>query len=66
MTHDLVALWEAHCRYEFETRDNAFLYTFGCYACSEAPLEVIAIENGAVKNVTSDARCRPMKPGSRP
>jgi hypothetical protein len=21
-------------RYEFETRDNAFLYTFGCYACS--------------------------------
>jgi carboxymethylenebutenolidase len=21
MTHDLVALWEAHCRYEFETRD---------------------------------------------
>ncbi len=20
-THDLVALWEAHCRYEFETRD---------------------------------------------
>jgi hypothetical protein len=53
-------------RYEFETRDNAFLYTFGCYACSEAPLEVIAIENGAVKNVTSDARCRPMKPGSRP
>src|SRR6202043_1632059 len=21
MPHDLVALWEAHCRYEFETRD---------------------------------------------
>ena len=21
MAHDLVALWEAHCRYEFETRD---------------------------------------------
>ena len=20
-THDLAALWEAHCRYEFETRD---------------------------------------------
>jgi hypothetical protein len=43
-------------RYEFETRDNAFLYTFGCYACSEAPLEVLALENGAVKNVTGDAR----------
>jgi hypothetical protein len=46
-------------RYEFETRDNAFLYTFGCYACSEAPLEVLTVENGAVKNVTSDARFKP-------
>jgi hypothetical protein len=46
-------------RYEFETRDNAFLYTFGCYACSEAPLEVLAIENGAVKNVTSEERFKP-------
>jgi hypothetical protein len=46
-------------RYEFETRDNAFLYTFGCYACSEAPLQVIAVENGAVKTVTSDARFKP-------
>ncbi|MBK5199409.1 MAG: hypothetical protein JJE37_14205 [Methyloceanibacter sp.] len=46
-------------RYEFETRDNAFLYTFGCYACSEAPLEAIAIENGAVKNVTSEGRFKP-------
>jgi hypothetical protein len=46
-------------RYEFETRDNAFLYTFGCYACSEAPLQVIAIENGAVNNVTSEARFKP-------
>jgi hypothetical protein len=46
-------------RYEFETRDNAFLYTFACYACSEAPLEVLAIENGAVKNVSADPRFRP-------
>jgi hypothetical protein len=46
-------------RYEFETRDNDFLYTFGCYACSEAPLQVIAIENGAVKTVTSNARFEP-------
>ena len=28
-------------RYEFETRDNAFLYAFACYACSEAPLELL-------------------------
>lgn len=45
--------------YEFETRDNAFLYTFACYACSEAPLEVLAIENGAVMNVSADPRFRP-------
>jgi hypothetical protein len=46
-------------RYEFETRDNAFLYTFGCYACSVAPLEILAVENGAVKNVTREPRFRP-------
>lgn len=45
--------------YEFETRDNAFLYNFGCYACSSAPLEVLTVTDGAVKNVTSDARFRP-------
>jgi hypothetical protein len=45
-------------RYEFETRDNAFLYAFGCYACSVAPLEILAVENGAVKNVTSEPRFR--------
>jgi hypothetical protein len=46
-------------RYEFEIRDNAFLYTFACYACSETPLEVLAVENGAVKNVSGDPRFRP-------
>lgn len=46
-------------RYEFGTRDNAFLYAFACYACSETPLQVIAVENGAVKNVTSEARFQP-------
>lgn len=46
-------------RYEFETRDNAFLYAFACYACSEAPLEVLTVENGAVKNVTTDESFKP-------
>jgi len=46
-------------RYEFETRDNAFLYAFACYACSEAPLELLTVENGAVKNVTGDERFKP-------
>jgi hypothetical protein len=47
-------------RYEFETRDNAFLYAFGCYACSTAPLELLAIENNEVKNVTSEERFKPV------
>jgi hypothetical protein len=46
-------------RYEFAPRDNAFLYAFACYACSTAPLEVLAVENGAVKNVTTDPRFKP-------
>ena len=46
-------------RYEFQTRDNAFLYAFACYACSEAPLQVLAIDNGAVKNVSSEPRFGP-------
>lgn len=41
-------------RYEFMTRDNGFLYAFACYACSEAPLQLFAIEKGAVKDVTQD------------
>jgi len=44
--------------YEFETRDNAFLYTFGCYACSSAPLEVLTVQDGTVKNITTDPRFR--------
>jgi hypothetical protein len=46
-------------RYELATRDNAFLYAFACYACSEAPLQVIGIENGAVKNVSREPRFKP-------
>jgi len=43
----------------FETRDNAFLYTFGCYACSTAPLQVLTVEDGEVKTVSADPRFRP-------
>jgi hypothetical protein len=45
-------------RYEFEVRDNSFLYTFACYACSETPLQVLAIEAGALKDVSSEPRFR--------
>ncbi len=43
----------------FETRDNAFLYAFGCYACSTAPLKILALEDGKVKDVTAEPRFRP-------
>lgn len=46
-------------RYEFKTRDNGFLYAFACYACSEAPLELLTVENGAVKNISADASFKP-------
>jgi hypothetical protein len=45
--------------YEFETRDNAFLYAFACYACSEAPLQVLALMDGKLKDVSTDARFKP-------
>jgi len=44
--------------YEFETRDNNFLYAFGCYACSEAPMQVLALKDGRIENVSTDPRFR--------
>lgn len=42
----------------FETRDNAFLYAFGCYACSAAPLKILTVEDGESKTVSADPRFR--------
>ena len=47
-------------RYEFMTRDNGFLYAFACYACSEAPLQLFAIDTGAVKDVSQDPSFGPL------
>ncbi len=47
-------------RYEFETRDNAFLYAFACYACSTAPLQLFGIDKGEVKNITTEERFKPV------
>ncbi len=44
--------------YEFETRDNAFLYAFGCYACSEAPLQVLSLRDGSIEDVSAAPRFR--------
>lgn len=46
-------------RYVFEIRDNAFLYAFACYACSAAPLKLLAIEGGEVTDVSADPKYRP-------
>ena len=45
--------------YEFETRDNAFLYAFACYACSQAPLQVLALKDGKLNDVSTEARFKP-------
>lgn len=44
--------------YEFETTDPAFLYAFGCYACSISPLRILTVEGGKVKNVSAAPRFR--------
>lgn len=43
----------------FQTVDNAFLYAFGCYACSTAPLKILGLEDGKIKDVTTEPRFRP-------
>ena len=40
-------------RFEFSMRDNAFLYTFGCYACSTAPFKVLALSEGKLVDVSA-------------
>lgn len=39
-------------RYELVTRDNRFLYRFGCYACSAAPLLVLQVVEGRLADVS--------------
>jgi hypothetical protein len=43
-------------RAEIATYDNRFLYEFGCYACSAAPLIVLAVTDGEVHDVSADPR----------
>lgn len=40
-------------RFEFSMRDNAFLYAFGCYACSTAPFKVLALKDGKLADVST-------------
>lgn len=45
-------------RYEFAFHDNAFLYAFGCYACSAAPLRVLQLSDGELKDHSRQPRFR--------
>ena len=44
--------------YEFSMRDNAFLYTFGCYACSTSPFKVLRLQDGKLVNASTDPAYR--------
>ena len=46
-------------RYEFAFRDNAFLYTFGCYACSTAPFHVLQLQDGKLIDASARVEFRP-------
>ncbi|WP_181699461.1 hypothetical protein [Chthonobacter albigriseus] len=41
---------------ELVTVDNDFLYAFDCYACSEAPLTIRALQGGRVVDVSAEPR----------
>src|SRR5690606_10596261 len=45
-------------RYELVTRDNRFLYRFGCYACSTAPLQILQLQGDRIADVSGDEAYR--------
>ncbi len=45
-------------RFEFSTRDNAFLYAFGCYVCSTAPLKFLTIGQGKIVDASTNKAFR--------
>ena len=49
-------------RSEFVTVDDAFLYAFDAYASSFAPLKILAVERGELKDVTREERFQATPP----
>lgn len=45
-------------RYEFAMYDNAFLYSFGSYAGSNAPLQVLQLEDGEIVDASDEPAFR--------
>jgi len=44
--------------FEVSMRDNAFLYRFGCYACSTSPFKVLRLSDGKFINASTDIAYR--------
>ncbi|WP_181705988.1 hypothetical protein [Chthonobacter rhizosphaerae] len=57
---DLVADADGDGFGELMSVDNAFLYAFDCYACSEAPLKIVALRDGRPVDVTGEPRFLPL------
>lgn len=49
---------DGDARYEFAVRDNRFLYRFGCYACSTAPLRILQLQGDRIADVSADKAYR--------
>ncbi|GGB27010.1 hypothetical protein GCM10011380_15770 [Sphingomonas metalli] len=45
---------------DFRISDNAFLYAFGCYACSYAPPRVLTIRQGRKVDISAEPGLRPL------
>jgi hypothetical protein len=43
-------------RYEIVGEDDTFLYAFGCFVCSAAPLQILAVKNGEMRDVSLEPR----------
>ena len=56
---DLIEDADQDGRYEIVAPDDEFYYTFGCYACSVAPLRISDIEHGELRDVTFEPRYQP-------
>lgn len=46
-------------RYEVVVKDPAFHYAFGCYACSLAPLKILTVQGGSMRDATFEPRFLP-------
>lgn len=46
-------------RFEIVAKDDPFSYAFGCYACSVAPLKILTVQGGSLRDSTFEPRYLP-------